>query len=53
VLPGVTSLDESVRDRVEAAGGSLSVVGQTLSVRVPAEDQASDSRSGPKVAFAT
>jgi hypothetical protein len=53
VLPGVTALDESVRDRVEAAGGSLSVVGQTMSVRVPAEDQASDSRSGPKVAFAT
>jgi hypothetical protein len=52
-LPGVTSYDEDLRDRVEAAGGSLSVSGQTLSVRVPAEAQASDSRSGPNVAFAT
>ncbi len=52
-LPGVTSYDEDVRDRVEAAGGSLSVSGQTLSVRVPAEAQTSASRSGPNVAFAT
>jgi hypothetical protein len=53
-LPGVTSYDESVRDRVDAAGGTLVVSGQTLSVRVPAEPaQTSDSRSGPNVAFAT
>jgi hypothetical protein len=52
-LPGVASADEDVHDRVEAAGGSIQVSGQTLSVRLPAEAQASESRSGPKVAFAT
>jgi hypothetical protein len=52
-LPGVTSYDEDLRDRVEAAGGSLSVSDQTLSVRIPADIQTSDSRSGPKVAFGT
>jgi hypothetical protein len=52
-LPGVGPPDEDVRDRVEAAGGSVLVSGQTLSVRLPAEAQTSESRSGPKVAFAT
>ena len=53
VVPGVTSSDQAVRDRVEAAGGCVSVEGQTLLVRVPAEDHTWTSRSGPNVAFAT
>jgi hypothetical protein len=52
-LPGVRAYDEDVRDRVEAAGGSVSVSRRGLCVRVPAEAQASDSRSGPKDAFVT
>ena len=52
-LPDFGPPDEDVHDRVAAAGGSVRVSGQTLSVRLPAEPQASDSRSGPKVAFAT
>ncbi|HET9420860.1 MAG TPA: GAF domain-containing protein [Nocardioides sp.] len=47
-----------VLDRVEAVGGSLSVVAGALELRIPvdqeaAADQVSDSRSGPKAALAT
>jgi hypothetical protein len=52
-LPGLATADEDLRDRVEAAGGSVRTTGQTVSVRLPAEPQTSESRSGPKVAFAT
>lgn len=49
---------QPVVDRVEAAGGSLSLTAGLLELRFPvgqetAEDQASDSRSGPKAALAT
>ena len=46
-----------VADRAEAVGGSLSLGGGELKLRIPvgqeAADQASDSRSGPSAALAT
>ncbi|HWM74720.1 MAG TPA: hypothetical protein VNQ53_13305 [Nocardioides sp.] len=46
-----------VVDRAEAVGGSLSLAGGALELRIPvgqeAADQASDSRSGPNSALAT
>jgi hypothetical protein len=42
-----------VRDRVEAAGGILEVDPEGYSVRIPADDQASTSRSGPNAALVT
>jgi hypothetical protein len=51
---GVSSCGDNLRDRVEAAGGSLAVADHTLSVRLPAASaHASTSRSGPNIALAT
>jgi hypothetical protein len=51
---GATDNLADVVDRIEAAGGAAQIDDQGISVRVPAvEAQASVSRSGPNVAFAT
>jgi len=57
-LPGAEADLRPVLDRVEAVGGSLSLTGGVLELRIPvdqeaAADQLSESRSGPNAALAT
>jgi hypothetical protein len=60
-IEGLAEADADLRpvlDRVEAVGGSLSLTGGVLELRIPvdqetAADQLSQSRSGPNAALAT